>query len=141
MEPRDYATYVNLFNNLSSFLARPNLIIFIAVTPEQALERINARARGCETGITLEYLQMLHEAYEEFITEISRLIPVIRVDWSEFRSAEEMALMIKDQYMKMSNIRHVHWANGTGPMRVSPTRPLKEMASIENTETNLRSEA
>jgi hypothetical protein len=30
-------------------------------------------------GITIEYLTGLHAAYEEFITEISRTIPVIKV--------------------------------------------------------------
>ena len=64
------------------------------VSPEEALARIRARARGCETGVTLEYLTGLHAAYESFIGEIARVIPVIQVDYSEFRTADEMATRI-----------------------------------------------
>jgi len=41
-----------------------------------------------ESGITLEYLQNLHRNYEEFIQNISRLVPVIKVNWSKYRTAE-----------------------------------------------------
>ena len=56
MDPRDYETYVNLFRNLSNFMCRPNFIIYLDVAPEKSLERIRERSRGCETGITVEYL-------------------------------------------------------------------------------------
>ncbi len=38
--------------------------------------------------ITLEYLQNLSRAYDIFIADISRVIPIIKVNWSEFRDAE-----------------------------------------------------
>ena len=62
-----------------------------------------------ETGITLEYLTALHKAYETFIHDISRVIPVIRVDYSRFQTAEAMAKMIKREYQELTNIRTVHW--------------------------------
>ena len=37
------------------------------------------RSRNMEAGIPLDYLQSLYDAYEEFIKEISHVIPVIRV--------------------------------------------------------------
>jgi len=37
------------------------------------------------------YLEGLHAAYEEFIADIARVIPVIKVNYSQFRTAEEMA--------------------------------------------------
>lgn len=52
------------------------------------------RSRECESTISLDYLQNLHSAYEEFIRDISRIIPVIRVNYERFRSADEMADMI-----------------------------------------------
>ena len=66
-------------------------------------------ARGCETGVTIEYLRGLHAAYEDFIKDISRVIPVIKVDYSQFRTAEEMAIRIADEYERIANIREVHW--------------------------------
>jgi len=52
------------------------------------------RKRECESTISLEYLTQLHAAYEEFVRDIARIIPVIRVDYEQFRSADEMADMI-----------------------------------------------
>ena len=37
-------------------MKKPNIIIHLDVTPEESLRRIKMRSRGCETGITLEYL-------------------------------------------------------------------------------------
>jgi len=58
------------------------------------LRRIHLRNRDCELGIKLEYLQDLHKAYEEFLKDIARIIPVIRVNYEQFRTADEMADMI-----------------------------------------------
>merc|ERR1711941_33167 len=65
------------------------------------------RKRECESGVPLEYLKALHAAYEVFIKDISRVIPVIKVDYQRFRTAEEMAQVIKKEYAAIANIRHV----------------------------------
>jgi hypothetical protein len=46
------------------------------------------RNRSCESTVTIEYLRALHAAYETFLHDIARVIPVIRVDYSMFRTAE-----------------------------------------------------
>ena len=73
------------------------------------MERIKRRARGCETGITLEYLNKLYKGYEDFIKEISKVIPVLRVNYSKFKTAEEMADIIKKEYESMQNVRKVDY--------------------------------
>jgi deoxyadenosine kinase len=62
MDERDYQTYVSLFNNMSNFMKKPNIIVHLDVTPEESLRRIRSRSRDCEAGITLEYLQGLYAA-------------------------------------------------------------------------------
>eukprot|EP00824_Muranothrix_gubernata_P004652 TRINITY_DN15965_c0_g1_i1.p1 TRINITY_DN15965_c0_g1~~TRINITY_DN15965_c0_g1_i1.p1 ORF type:complete len:239 (+),score=42.02 TRINITY_DN15965_c0_g1_i1:24-719(+) len=109
MEDRNYRTYIALFNNMSSFMKRPNLIIHLDVTAEESLERIKSRGRACEQSISLDYLKNLRSAYEDFIREISRVIPVIRVRWDQFHNAEEMAQTIKKEYTAMQNVRLVHF--------------------------------
>lgn len=111
MEEREYQTYLNLFKNMSNFMRKPNLIVHLHVTPEESLERIKMRSRGFETGITLEYLQRLYNAYEDFINDISRLVPVIKVNWSRFQPEEEVAQHIKDEYLRMQNIHFVDFPN------------------------------
>ena len=65
------------------------------------------RGRDCESGITLEYLQSLYDAYEAFIMDISRTIPVIKVDYRRFQTADVMARAIAHEYAHIHNIRHV----------------------------------
>ena len=72
-------------------MRRPNIIVHLDVRPEESLRRIKSRERECESGITIEYLEGLHAAYEEFIAEIARQLPVIKVNCSQFRTADEMA--------------------------------------------------
>lgn len=82
------------------------------------------RSRGCETGITLEYLQALYNAYEDFIADISRVIPVIKVNWSEFRSAEEMADCIKEEYERIQNVRCVEFPKSGGQTTLLSGSPI-----------------
>ena len=57
--------------------------------------------------MSLEYLRALYTAYEEFIQDIARVIPVIKVDYSKFRTAGEMAAQIKREYQRIQNIRFI----------------------------------
>jgi deoxyadenosine kinase len=59
--------------------------------------------------IYIRYLQSLYDAYEIFIAEIARTIPVIKVDYSNFRTPEEMAASIVREYEQIANIRNVVW--------------------------------
>jgi deoxyadenosine kinase len=107
MDPRDYETYVELFRNLSNFMCRPNFIIYLDVAPEKSMERIRERSRGFETGITVDYLTRLYNGYEEFLQEISRVIPVLRVQWNEYWDVEPLAQAISQEYMRGSFLREV----------------------------------
>ncbi|MDC3321598.1 deoxynucleoside kinase [bacterium] len=111
MSERDYETYLSLFSNMSHFMKKPNIIVHLDVSPEQSMDRIKMRSRGCESGMSLDYLKALHQAYEDFIADISRVIPVIKVDYSKFPTAEQMAKAIKVQYAEIANIRHVAFNN------------------------------
>ena len=64
--------------------------------------------------MTLDYLKKLHVAYEEFIADIARSTHVVRVDYSEFRSAQQMVDEIVRQRSEsqwpMSPTTAVEWA-------------------------------
>ena len=66
---------------------------------------------------------------ETFISEISRIIPVIKVDYSRFRTAKEMAAAIAQEYSQLSTVRHVSWTN----KKVDPQSVVdqKEITSLE----------
>jgi len=122
LDERDYRTYMELFQNMSNFMQKPNIIVHLDVTPEESFRRINMRKRDCESGIPLEYLKGLHAAYELFIKDISRVIPVIKVDYQRFRTAEEMAQVIKTEYAKIANIRSVTFDSMISSPTTSPEK-------------------
>lgn len=112
MEEREYETYRSLFSNMSNFMKKPNLIVHLDVTPEESKRRIELRKRECESSISLDYLSRLHDAYEEFMEDIARIIPVIRVNYEKFHTADEMADMIVREYGKMTSVRYVDFNDG-----------------------------
>lgn len=114
MDPRDYRTYQSLFEHMSNFMCKPNLIVYLDVSPEASFERIQMRSRGVESGISLKYLKSLHKGYEDFVNDISRVIPVIRVDYERFATAEEMAELIEREFLDHSFLREA--------TRFDPTR-------------------
>jgi len=107
MTDRDYRTYVQLFRNMSNFMCKPSVIVFLDVSPESSAERIRARSRDVESKIELGYLNALYDGYQEFIENISKVIPVIRIDYERFATAEEMAEVIKREYLDASFLRRV----------------------------------
>ena len=114
MDDRDYATYLQLFKHMANFMCRPHIIVYLDLSPETSMERIQMRSRDVESGISMEYLQMLHREYEAFIGDIARTIPVIRVSWEQYRNAEEMAEVIEREFLKKSFIRDVQWSPARG---------------------------
>jgi deoxyadenosine kinase len=83
--------------------------VYLDVSPEESLERIKMRNRSMEAGVPIEYLRDLHRAYEDFIENVSKQIPVIRVDYSKFHTAREMAVAISAEYKKMHMVKDVSW--------------------------------
>jgi len=114
MEERDYRTYVQLFRHMSNFMCKPSVIIYLDVSAESSYQRILTRSRDVESTIKLEYLEALHEGYQDFIASISKVVPVIRVDYERFATAEEMAGVIRREYLDASFLRQV--------TRFDPTR-------------------
>jgi deoxyadenosine/deoxycytidine kinase len=90
-----------------------SLIVYLYISPEVVLDRIKLKSRDCETGITLEYLKRLYNGYEEFIGDISKTIPVLKIHYddsknsTEFYDTEKIAQIIYENYQKMNNIREI----------------------------------
>ena len=99
MEELDFKTYVDLFKNMSNFLHRPDLIVYLDVEPEEALKRCRRRSRDCESKMTLEYLVKLKKGYEEWLKDIEPRIPVLRLDWNKFQDTKDVVKVVK-MYLK-----------------------------------------
>ena len=68
-------------------------VIYLEATPEACLKRIRSRGRSAEDEIEESYIHYLNNCYQTHLPEIAKQfkIPVIRIDWNEFRSTEYIA--------------------------------------------------
>ena len=97
IDERDYETYLGHFNIMKRFLVYPDILIYLRVSPETSLQRIQERGRGAENRITLEYMQKLYQGYESFITEMDYYTRTLTVDWNEYMETKEVAEMVKEK--------------------------------------------
>ena len=107
IRPLDYDTYVRAFKIMQNQMKNPHFLVYLDIKPETALARIKARARECETGITLDYLKRLHAEYEKLVKDISKTITVFRVPYEEFKTGQEMARMVKARWDAVSHVQDV----------------------------------
>lgn len=76
LNERDYLSYRQLFDLVVKNLPPPSLLIYLKAPVAVLMQRIQQRARNIETGITLEYLELLDTYYEEWMRSFD-LCPVL----------------------------------------------------------------
>lgn len=78
MEARDYQSYRELYEVLTSFLPPPDLVVYLRASVDTLLCRIRRRGRDYERDISREYLTQLNRLYENWIEHFD-LCPVLTV--------------------------------------------------------------
>ncbi len=78
LDERDYLAYRRVFEMIVSRLPPPDLLIYLKAPASVLMERIRRRARDIETGITMEYLQLLESFYDDWI-EVFDVCPVLTI--------------------------------------------------------------
>ena len=86
---RDYANYKALFDTMLEFIRPPDLVIFLKAKPESLLGRIRNRGRESEKSITLDYLRILDDAYEEWLERAKRITSLHILDTDLVNLVEE----------------------------------------------------
>lgn len=82
MAERDYRSYRELYEVLTSFLPPPDLVVYLRASLPTLLERIAKRGRDYERAISPDYLERLNRLYEEWIESFT-LCPVLTVPADE----------------------------------------------------------
>ncbi|APF17688.1 deoxynucleoside kinase [Caldithrix abyssi DSM 13497] len=67
MSDRDFDNYKALFEIMTSYLRKPDLIIYLQASTERLFQHIKKRGRAYEQQIVRDYLEQLNQAYEEWI--------------------------------------------------------------------------
>ena len=67
MSGRDYENYRAIFDNITSFIKAPDLLIYLQASVPTLVNNIQRRGREYESGIRLDYLSKLNEKYKNWI--------------------------------------------------------------------------
>jgi len=85
LEPAEMTLYKRLFSIVSSVVPKPDLLVFLFLTPEKLKQNILDRGRSYELKIPIEYLERIQQGYLEFMKQQSDwrilLIETSRVDF------------------------------------------------------------
>ncbi|MGV3508904.1 MAG: deoxynucleoside kinase [Sphingobacteriaceae bacterium] len=67
MTSRDYENYRAIFDNMTSFINPPDLLIYLKASVPTLVNNIQRRGREYEAGIRLDYLSKLNDKYQKWI--------------------------------------------------------------------------
>jgi len=95
--------YSRLFGIISSFLPRPDLIVFLYLNTERLLSNIRSRGRDYEQSISSQYLEDIQAGYFRHFNTLFN-IPILLIDtsWIDFVNDpddyERIMVIIKKEY-------------------------------------------
>jgi deoxyadenosine/deoxycytidine kinase len=96
MTTRDFQNYKALFDLMSTLISPPDLLIYLRASVPTLVNQIQKRGREYEESIRLDYLRMLNERYELWISKYkaSKLL-IISVDDLDFsKNPEDLSKII-----------------------------------------------
>lgn len=94
MSERDYGSYRELYEVLTSFLPPPDLVVYLRAAVPTLVERIAKRGRDYERAISPGYLKRLNQLYEELIENFT-LCPILTVP------ADELDFVTHDAHLTL----------------------------------------
>ncbi len=96
MSTRDFENYSSLFELMSSFIQPPDLLIYLRASVPTLVDQIQKRGREYEEAIRLDYLKLLNERYEDWISKYKQgKLLIVNVDKLDFSEPEDIGLVIE----------------------------------------------
>ena len=93
MSQRDWDNYRALFEIMTSYLKKPDLIVYLRASVDTLLTRIKKRSRGFERDISPEYIYTFNLSYERWIKEEQKRSNILIVETDQldiFRDQEKL---------------------------------------------------
>lgn len=98
MEQRDYDTFMELFEQMTSVARTPDLMIYLRSSIPHLVANIQKRGRRYEQSIPIEYLQNLNNRYEDFVNnKYEGRVLTIDVDKMDFLTNRDDLKQITDK--------------------------------------------
>jgi deoxyadenosine/deoxycytidine kinase len=108
---RDYGAYRRVYELVVGGLPVPDLLFYLRAPVPVLIDRIRARGRAIEAGVTAEYLGLLDRLYEEWLDRFD-LCPVltIRTDDLDFvHEPPHLEIVIQRMYDKLAGKEEVEF--------------------------------
>ena len=98
LKERDYNTYNDLFITMTSYLKKPDLIIYLKASTDTLLTRIHSRGRKYENNISPEYIHQLNITYDDWIKNLKEIkVMTIETDhFNIFKETKKFNSMLED---------------------------------------------
>ena len=105
MTERDWNTYSNLFHNMTRFLDKPDLLVYLRASTDTLISRIKNRNRDFEKDLSIEYLHRLNILYDKWISSITdiNIITIETDDFNIFNDKEKLDDIINDLSVFIKN--------------------------------------
>lgn len=84
----EFNLYSSIFSIFSSFLPKPDLIVYLHNTPENLLKNIKKRGREYELKIEASYLENIQQSYLSYLEHYTDS-PVLIIDTKELNFVEQ----------------------------------------------------
>jgi len=97
MTTRDFDNYRSIFDNMTSYIKPPDLLVYLKASVPTLVNNIQRRGRDYETGIRLDYLSKLNDKYQKWIGgyKLGKLL-VIDKDMIDFaNNVEDRATVVQ----------------------------------------------
>ena len=78
LKDQEFRLYQQFFDIITKNLPKPDLIVYLHLSPENALKNIHKRARSYEQDISTDYLQKIQEGYIAFFKQLD--LPILMLD-------------------------------------------------------------
>lgn len=96
MTSRDYENYRAIFDNITSFIKPPDLLIYLKASVPTLVNNIQRRGREYEIGIRIDYLSKLNEKYDKWIKgyELGKLLVLDKDNLDFTNNPEDLGSII-----------------------------------------------
>jgi len=90
MEPEEYGVYEQLYKVMIDEVLKPDLLVYLQVSVDVAMKRIQKRGRDYEQAVERSYWEKLNDKYEKYFSAYDHSpILVINVDHLDFEANED----------------------------------------------------
>lgn len=107
--PAEAESYMDAHRNMREFLEPPTAAVFLCAPPEVCARRIAERARACESGVPLSYLQALDREIGLLKQTLVHRCRVLELDWAENVNKTELWVRARQLAEQLCAIPRDDW--------------------------------